>query len=86
MLGTQWSAGHFQIHLTRDGRLDDMTVMAESKPEVWDGEGLRADAEHFVARIKNTIGVTTNLTIVAPGGIERSAGKAKRVFDKRTKS
>jgi phenylacetate-CoA ligase len=86
LLATPWGAGHFLIHLTRDGRLDEMTVMAESKSEVWDGEGLRAHAEHFVARIKNTIGVTTNLTIVAPGGIERSAGKAKRVFDKRTKS
>jgi len=86
LLATPWSAGHFQIHLARDGRLDAMMVMAEAKSEVWDGEGLRAHAEDFVARIKNTIGVTTSLTILAPGGIERSAGKAKRVFDKRTKS
>ena len=85
LLATPWSAGHFQLHLTCDGRLDEMTVMAESKPEAWDGEGLRVHADQFVARIKNTIGVTTSMTIVAPGAIERSVGKAKRVFDKRTK-
>jgi phenylacetate-CoA ligase len=85
LLATPWSAGHFQLHLTCDGRLDEMTVMAEAKPEAWDGEGLRAHADQFVARIKNTIGVTTSMKIVAPGAIERSVGKAKRVFDKRTK-
>ena len=85
LLATPWSAGHFQLHLTCDGRLDEMTVMAESKPEAWDGEGLRAHADQFVARIKNTIGVTTSMKIVAPGAIERSVGKAKRVFDKRTR-
>jgi phenylacetate-CoA ligase len=86
LLATPWSAGHFQIHLSRDGRLDEMILMAESKPEAWDGEGLRSQADHFVGKIKNTIGVTTAVTIVAPGGIERSVGKAKRVFDKRPKS
>jgi phenylacetate-CoA ligase len=86
LLATPWSAGHFQIHLTREGRLDEMSIMAESRREIWDGEGLRAHAEAFIARIKNTIGVTTGLTIVAPGAIERSVGKAKRVYDKRAKS
>src|SRR6202166_2497 len=85
LLATPWSAGHFQLHLTCDGRLDEMTVMAESKPEAWDGEGLRAHADQFVARIKNTIGVTTSMKIIAQRAIERSVGKAKRVFDKRTK-
>src|ERR1700691_1736890 len=85
LLATPWSAGHFQLHLTCDGRLDEMTVMAGSEPEAWDGEGLRAHADQFVARIKNTIGVTTSMKIVAPGAIERSVGKAKRVFEKRAK-
>src|ERR1700729_3608307 len=44
LLATDWSAGHFQLHLTCDGRLDEMTVMAESKPEAWDGGGRRAHA------------------------------------------
>src|SRR6202167_5356455 len=85
LLATPWSAGHFQLRLTCDGRLDEMTVMAGSEPEAWDGEGLRAHADQFVARIKNTIGVTTSMKIVAPGAIERSVGKAKRVFEKRAK-
>jgi phenylacetate-CoA ligase len=83
LLATPWSAGHFQIHLTREGRLDAMTVIAEARLEAWDGDGLRAPAEAFIQKIKNTIGVTAGLTIVPPGSIERSAGKARRVFDKR---
>jgi phenylacetate-CoA ligase len=83
LLATPWSAGHFQIHLTREGRLDEMSLIAEARAEAWDGEGLRAPAEAFVHKIKSTIGVTTSVTIVPPGSIERSVGKAKRVFDKR---
>jgi phenylacetate-coenzyme A ligase PaaK-like adenylate-forming protein len=32
------------------------------------------------------VGVTAQVTVMAPGSIERSMGKAKRVVDLRTKS
>jgi len=86
LLAMPWSAGHFQIELFREGPLDGMTVLAEAKPEQWDGSGLLAEAERFAGRVKNTIGVTTRVSILAPGGIERSVGKARRVIDKRPKS
>ena len=86
LLATAWGTGHFQIELTREGRMDAMSVLAEAKAAYWDGDGLRNEAAKFIDRIKNTIGVTTRLSILAPGAIERSAGKAKRVFDKRPKS
>jgi phenylacetate-CoA ligase len=35
--------------------------------------------------VKNTIGITTRVRIVAPDTLERSLGKAKRVYDKRPK-
>ena len=85
LLATDWCAGHFLIELTREGRLDEMTVLAEARPENWDGAGLQAQAEHLMTRIKETIGVTARVTIREPGAIERSVGKAKRVVDKRPK-
>ncbi|MBA4788804.1 MAG: phenylacetate--CoA ligase [Rhizobiales bacterium] len=85
LLATEWCAGHFQIELTRRGRMDEMTIHAEAREEHWDGEGLTAHAERLIHRIKATVGVSTRVNIQGPGSIERSAGKAKRVVDNRPK-
>ncbi len=37
--------------------MDEMTVLAEARPESWDGSGLTAHAEKVSAFIKNTIGI-----------------------------
>jgi phenylacetate-CoA ligase len=86
LLATDWCGGHFIIELTREGRMDEMTVHAEARPERWDGSGLSDHAEKVTLYIKNTIGISTQVRIVAPDTLERSLGKAKRVFDKRPKS
>jgi phenylacetate-CoA ligase len=62
-----------------------LTVLAEARPEHWDGSGLLEHTERVTAYIKNTIGITTRVRAVAPDTLERSLGKAKRVFDKRPK-
>src|ERR1700742_2709000 len=85
LLATHWCGGHFIIELTREGRMDEMTVLAEARPEHWDGSGLAAHAEKVSAFIKNTIGISAGVKIVAPETLERSLGKAKRVYDKRPK-
>jgi phenylacetate-CoA ligase len=85
LLATEWCGGHFIIELTREGRMDEMTVLAESRHEHWDGEGLPDHAERISLYIKNTIGISTGVRIVAPDTLERSLGKAKRVYDKRPK-
>ena len=74
-------SGHYQIELTREGRLDAMLVRAEARP---DGFGV-ADGASLALAIKERIGVTATVEIVAPGGIERSLGKARRVIDWRPK-
>jgi phenylacetate-CoA ligase len=38
-----------------------------------------------VARIKDTIGLTTHVVVEPPGTVERSVGKARRVLDRRPK-
>jgi phenylacetate-CoA ligase len=83
LLGHDWSSGHFQIVLTREGRMDEATVRVEARPDAWDGAGLRAEAQGVVAQVKNTIGLTLAVVIEAPGTLERSVGKARRVVDRR---
>jgi phenylacetate-CoA ligase len=86
LLATDWCGGHYQIEMTREGRLDAMTVHAEARPDRWDGQGLLAQAERLVTAIKDTIGVTTVVIVEPPGSLERSLGKAKRVVDHRPRA
>jgi phenylacetate-CoA ligase len=65
--------------------MDEMAVHAEARPEHWDGDGLTEHAEKVSGFIKNTIGITAVVRIVAPETLERSLGKAKRVYDRRPK-
>jgi phenylacetate-CoA ligase len=83
LLGHPWSSGHFQIVLTREGRMDEATVRVEARPDAWDGAGLRTEAQTVMAQVKNTIGLTLAVVVEAPGTLERSVGKARRVIDKR---
>jgi phenylacetate-CoA ligase len=65
--------------------MDEMAILAESRPEHWDGSGLTVHAEKVSSFIKNTVGISARVLIVAPDTLERSLGKAKRVYDKRPK-
>jgi phenylacetate-CoA ligase len=85
LLATDWCGGHFILELTREGRMDKLTIHAEARRESWDGRGLDDHAERISLHIKNTIGITAPVRIVAPDTLERSLGKAKRVHDKRPK-
>jgi phenylacetate-CoA ligase len=85
LLATDWCGGHFVIELTREGRLDEMTVLAEARYGHWDGTGLVEHADRITQHIKNTIGISARVKAVAPETLERSLGKAKRVIDRRPK-
>jgi phenylacetate-CoA ligase len=85
LLATDWCGGHFILELTREGRMDELTIIAEARPESWDGNGLTDHADRISTHIKNTIGITSRVRVVAPDTLERSLGKAKRLFDKRPK-
>jgi phenylacetate-CoA ligase len=75
---------HYQLEITRPGNLDEMAIVVERSPGAGaaDGEAAGKKLAHLV---KSLIGVTAEVRVVAPGGIERSLGKAKRVVDKRPK-
>jgi phenylacetate-CoA ligase len=79
-------SAHFVIELRRDDRLDAITVVVEARPEARDADTRAACNFDLATRIKSLIGVTADINTVAPGTIERSIGKAKRVIDLRPKA
>ena len=78
-------APHFLLELTRAGRLDAMTVKVEARAGA-DADARAAAAANLAHRIKALIGVSVEVAAEAPGAIERSIGKAKRIVDLRAKS
>ncbi len=76
-------APHFQIELTNDGRMDAMTVHVEATMDNSDENSKEASAKLLTNHIKDIVGVSTKVIVNAPGGIERSMGKAVRVKDNR---
>ncbi|MFD5949035.1 phenylacetate--CoA ligase PaaK [Streptomyces collinus] len=82
VLRTPGVAPHFQIRLTRRGRLDHMTVLVETRPDA--GPEQREAAAGAIAKaVKDGIGITADVTTVEPETLERSVGKIRRVKDLR---
>ncbi|MBO8188685.1 phenylacetate--CoA ligase PaaK [Streptomyces spirodelae] len=82
VLATPAVAPHFQLQLTRRGRMEHLTVVVEARAAATDAQ--RADAaETVVRRVKEGIGVTVEAHVVDPETIERSVGKFRRLRDMR---
>jgi phenylacetate-CoA ligase len=76
-------APHYQIVLTREGRLDEMEVLVEAAPAAAEEAARAASAGELAHHVKGQIGVTAKITVTEPGTVERSQGKARRVVDQR---
>jgi phenylacetate-CoA ligase len=76
---------HYQLEISRPHNLDEMVVLVERSPASGTAEGESAGAK-LAHHIKAMIGVSAGVRVVAPGSIERSLGKARRVVDKRPKA
>ena len=85
ILATRGLAPHYELKVTREGRLDQLTVRVEAAPEAAAHEARLILAERLQHHIKSVIGVTCTVEVVDPGAIERSIGKAKRIVDLRPK-
>jgi phenylacetate-CoA ligase len=77
-------SGHYQLVVSRDGHLDEVLVRCEIQP-AFASSDRAAIARELQHRIKTLIGVSTRVDVLDPDGIERSAGKARRVIDTRPK-
>ena len=85
LLAVEGTLPHYQIILTREQGLDQITVEVEVTSEVFSDkiralEDVRARLAHAIEHI---LGIRVDLRLVEPRSIERSQGKAKRVIDRR---
>ena len=85
LLKVEGLAPHFQIVLTRDGRMDVMTIRTEALPEVADEAARSAMADRLEKLIKDNVGISTEVVVGEPGAVPRSQGKAVRIIDERPK-
>src|SRR5579884_446482 len=83
VLRTPGVSPHFQLELTKQGRMDHLTVRAEARPEA-DPAQRAAAGPAIAAAVKDGIGVTVDVAIVDPDSLERSVGKLQRVKDLRS--
>jgi phenylacetate-CoA ligase len=81
----QLFAPHYILEVSRPDRLDELEVIVETREAV-PADAALALADRGMHLIKAHVGVTTTVRAVAPGTIERSQGKAKRVIDKRPRA
>ncbi|PBC75432.1 phenylacetate-CoA ligase [Streptomyces sp. TLI_235] len=82
VLRTPAVAPHFQLELTRRGRMDHMNVRVECRPDATP-EQREAAAAAITAGVKDGVGVSVGVEIVPPETLERSLGKLRRVVDSR---
>ncbi|MDM0043376.1 phenylacetate--CoA ligase [Variovorax dokdonensis] len=80
--------GVYQLHVSRDGLLDQVEVHCELQPGTRIGDAQRAEiASWLQGRVKTLVGISTTVRVFDPDSIERTqTGKARRVLDKRPKA
>ena len=83
VLATGGLAPYYQIELYRAGRMDAMRIHVEATPDAADELSKTAAARMLARRIKEVVGISTEIDIGEPGEVERSQGKARRVVDNR---
>ena len=87
LLDVEGTQPHYQLVVTREGAMDDLEVRVEVTAEAFSDEirVMESLKRNLQEKIKQLIGLSARITLVEPGSIERSVGKAKRVIDLRKK-
>jgi phenylacetate-CoA ligase len=62
-----------------------MTVLLEARDSEMSPEAQAQSAERLKQQVKGRVGVSVQVRMLPPGGVERSLGKARRVVDRRPK-
>jgi phenylacetate-CoA ligase len=75
-------SGHFFLEVTRPRTLDELCIVVEARPA--SGALEREESGRVLAgKVKSRIGVSVDVDVRSEGGVERSLGKARRVYDRR---
>ena len=80
ILSVQGLSPHYQIELHKNGNLDSLIVNCEADRSSQDEQAIAAELSQ---KIKDIIGISTEINVLPEGGIPRSQGKAQRVVDLR---
>ena len=78
----------YQLVITRDALLDQVEVLTELQHAAASlpSQAVLGIKNALEARIKNLVGISAKVSVLAPGAIERTqTGKSRRVIDKRAK-
>jgi phenylacetate-CoA ligase len=75
-------APHYEIEITRPHRLDEISIVVEARADL-EGHAHQAQAQLLAAKLKANIGISAAIRVAASGSLPRSAGKARRVKDRR---
>jgi len=80
LLSVPGLTGNYQLVVDRtEQKHDEMQVLVEAK----EGSGHDRLAEAARSRIKEMVGLTVEVTVLSPGVLPRTEGKARRVIDRR---
>ncbi|GLQ28584.1 phenylacetate--CoA ligase PaaK [Sulfitobacter pacificus] len=85
LMATKGLAPHFQIELSRPGRMDQMQVLCECADANMSDKDRQAAVKTLSALIKQTVGISVKIEVADAGGVARSEGKAVRIVDNRPK-
>ncbi|CAG0997140.1 phenylacetate-CoA ligase [Burkholderiales bacterium] len=85
LVGLPGIAPHYQLVVERRGSLDHVSIEVEAAPEAA-ASSYPELARRVAHHVKSLVGITTDVTMKAPGEIPRSQGKAVRVRDLRPKA
>ena len=78
---------HYHINVDRVNNLDTLEILVELSPEAFSDKVADVEAirSKLAAEMASGISVSAKITLVSPGTIARSEGKAKRITDLRKK-
>jgi phenylacetate-CoA ligase len=82
ILSCRGLAPHYEIEVTRPNRLDEISILVEARPE-FAGHAHEAEGLLLAGKLKDNIGISAYVRVVASGSLPRSAGKVIRVKDRR---
>jgi phenylacetate-CoA ligase len=75
-------APHYEIEVSRPDRLDEVRIFVEARQELED-HAHATQATLLAGKLKDIIGITAGISVLAHGSLRRSAGKATHVRDRR---
>jgi phenylacetate-CoA ligase len=80
LLGIEEVGPHYRLIVDREGHLDELRVECEPLSEGADRDEL---AERLELLLRENTGIRIAVSVLEPGGVPRSEGKAVRVVDRR---